>query len=60
MRRLFTALVVLAVLVAAFAVIGGTLPEGNLLHDATEGLRAVGRNIADGFGGGRASDKRLI
>jgi hypothetical protein len=52
MRRLFTAVLVVAVLVVAFAVIGGTLPEGNLLHDATEGLRAIGRNVADGFGGG--------
>ena len=52
MRRLFTVVVVVAILVAAFVAVGGTLPEGNLLHDATEGLRSVGRSIADGFGGG--------
>ncbi len=52
MRRLFTVVAVVAVLLIAFVLVGGSLPEGNPLRDATEGLRAVGRNIADGFGGG--------
>jgi hypothetical protein len=51
-RKLFLLLVVTAVLVVGLAAVGGTLPEGNPLRDATEGLRAMGSAIADGFGGG--------
>jgi hypothetical protein len=52
MRRFLLAVLVLAVVLFAVAVIGGTLPAGNPLHDATESLRSLGRNLSDGFGGG--------
>ena len=52
MRRFFALVAVVAVVLVVLAVVGEGLPEGNPLRDATEGLRAVGRNIADGFGGG--------
>jgi hypothetical protein len=51
-QKLFLLLVMAAVLVVGLAALGGTLPEGNPLRDATEGLRAMGSAIADGFGGG--------
>jgi len=51
-RKLFAFIVIVGVVFVGFAVLGGQLPEGNFLHDATEPLRAVGRNMADGFGGG--------
>jgi hypothetical protein len=35
-----------------FAVAGTALPEGNPLRDAAEGLRSIGTNMADNFGGG--------
>ncbi len=52
MGRAFTVLVFVIIGVVAFALIGPSLPEGNPLRVAAEGMRAVGRNIADGFGGG--------
>ena len=52
MRRFLKVLVIVIVGVVAFALIGPSLPEGNPLHDAAESLRAVGQNMADGFGGG--------
>ena len=52
MGKAFTVLVIVIIGVVAFALIGPSLPEGNPLRGAAEGMRAVGRNIADGFGGG--------
>ena len=52
MRRLLTVLAVGLVALFLFALLGGSLPEGNFLRDAADGLRAVGSNMADGFGGG--------
>ena len=52
MRRLFTALVIGLIAIVTFALVGTSLPEGNPLRDAAEGLRSIGSNIADGFGGG--------
>lgn len=51
-RRLFTALVIGLIAIVTFALVGTSLPEGNLLRDAAEGLRSIGSNMADGFGGG--------
>lgn len=45
-------MVVVVALVIALALVGGTLPEGSPLKDVTQGMRDVGRAIADGFGGG--------
>lgn len=50
-RFLFVAFVITAIVVL-LTIVGGSLPEGNPLRDATEGLRAIGGSIADGFGGG--------
>jgi hypothetical protein len=52
MRRLLAALVIGLIVVVALALVGTSLPEGNPLREAAEGLRAIGSNIADGFGGG--------
>ena len=52
MRKVLTVLVIVIVGAVAFALLGPSLPEGNPLHGAAESLREVGRNIADGFGGG--------
>ncbi|MCH8982516.1 MAG: hypothetical protein IH943_00270 [Acidobacteria bacterium] len=52
MRRALTFLVFAVVLVVAFALIGPSLPEGNPLRDAAEGLREIGNSMADNFGGG--------
>ncbi len=49
---MFTALVIGLIAIVAFALVGTSLPEGNPLRDAAEGLRSIGSNIADGFGGG--------
>ena len=38
--------------VVGFALVGTSLPDGNPLRGAAESLREVGRNVADGFGGG--------
>lgn len=51
-RNIFMVVFVIAVLATALVVIGGTLPDGNPLRDATQGMRDIGRSIADGFGGG--------
>ena len=47
-----TLLVIVIIGVVAFALVGPSLPEGNPLRGAAESLREVGRNVADGFGGG--------
>lgn len=52
MGRFFLVVVVVGVLLVVLAVAGGSLPPGNPLHDATEGLRSLGSNLSDGFGGG--------
>ena len=52
MRRLFTALVIGLIAIVTFALVGTSLPEGNPLRDAAEGLRSIGSNMADGLGGG--------
>jgi hypothetical protein len=52
MRRFLFAVFVVAAALVVLAVVGGSMPAGNPLHDATEGLRSVGSSIADGFGGG--------
>ncbi len=49
---MFTALVIGLIAIVAFVLVGTSLPEGNPLRDAAEGLRSMGSNIADGFGGG--------
>jgi hypothetical protein len=51
-RRFFFIVFVVAAVLAVLAVAGGSLPAGNPLHDATEGLRSLGSNLGDGFGGG--------
>jgi hypothetical protein len=52
MRRLFTALVIALIAIVTFAFAGTSLPEGNPLRGVAEGLRSIGSDIADGFGGG--------
>lgn len=52
MRRMLTLLVVVAIGLAVLYVIAPTLPEGNPLRLAGEGLRSIGESIARGFGGG--------
>lgn len=52
MRRLFGVLVIVLIGVVAFALVGSSLPETNPLRGAADGLRAIGTNIADNFGGG--------
>lgn len=52
MGRFLFGLLVVVVVVVILAVVGGSLPAGNPLHDATEGLRSVGRTLSNGFGGG--------
>jgi hypothetical protein len=51
MRQLFTGLLVLAIVLGALVLLGPALPQGPL-RDFGEALRAVGRGIAGGFGGG--------
>ncbi len=51
-RRMFTALVIAVIVIVTLALVGTSLPEGNPLRDASEGLRSIGSSIADGFGGG--------
>lgn len=52
MGRFILVVVVVVVVLVVLAVVGDTLPAGNPLHDATEGLRSVGRSLGDSFGGG--------
>lgn len=52
MRRFVALLVIVAVAVAALYFVGPSLPEGNPLRAAGDGLRSIGENIGDGFGGG--------
>jgi len=52
MRRSLTLIAFVLVFVAALALIGPSLPEGNPLRDAAEGLRSIGSSMADNFGGG--------
>lgn len=52
MRKLSLVVVVVTALVIGLALVGGTLPEGSPLRELTQGMRDVGRAIADGFGGG--------
>lgn len=51
-RRMFTALVIAVIVIVTLALVGTSLPEGNPLRDAAEGLRSIGSSVADGFGGG--------
>lgn len=52
MKRLFTVLVLAAVLMAVFVVIGPQLPEGNPIRGVADAMRAFGSDLAGGFGGG--------
>ena len=51
-RRMFTALVIAVIVIVTLALVGTSLPEGNPLRDASEGLRSIGSSLVDGFGGG--------
>ncbi len=51
MRRLFGLLAIAVLVVVVFALLGDSLPEGPL-RDAAEGIRAFGRGLGSGFGGG--------
>lgn len=50
--KFFMLVFVVAVIAIGLAFAGGTLPEGNALRAATQGMRDIGGAIADGFGGG--------
>ncbi len=52
MRRFFALIVILGVIFVLIAVGGANLPEGNLVREASDALRAIGSAIGDGFGGG--------
>ena len=51
-RRIMKVVVLIVVVLVAFAVAGDNLPEGNPVREATAWLRYFGRKFADGFGGG--------
>lgn len=52
MRKLFLVVVTALVVLALFAVMGESLPEGSALRGISDGIRSVGRGIGDAFGGG--------
>lgn len=52
MKRLFTVVALAALLMAVLVAIGPGLPEGNGIRSVAEGMRAFGKDLAGGFGGG--------
>ncbi len=51
-RRTMITILVIAGILVGLAVYGGSLPEGNVIREATAWLRYLGDRFADGFGGG--------
>lgn len=52
MRQLFLLILVVFLVVAAAAILGPGLPEGNPIRDFGESVRQFGDSMGRGFGGG--------